>query len=368
MRQNVSLVAQSNVAVTDARVISSSSRSLRAVRSATDSIRCDISPKCGDKLARGCRMCAPPRGAAAPLNLGRQQIGHMSQRQPIAVDAKTGNDAGRRQRDIGMVAEGFALVDVGDVHFENWKFAGLQRIHDRDRGMRERRRIDDDTSDGLPRLVNSIDELMFGVALLESQRETQFAGKRPALRLHIREGLVTANMRVTYAEQAQSWPVEDQNSRSHCQSPAGGIGAIVPRRRASWQLAQRNRRSAPHAQSGRMRASCQGRRDRQTWRMPEEAIIGALLFLLLLLSSALGLFLQGKLHERHRSRETIDAIRLVISILVTFTALLLGLLTSSAKIAFDDYGNRLRAYGIDIIELDQRMREYGDGIEATRAR
>jgi uncharacterized membrane protein YuzA (DUF378 family) len=101
--------------------------------------------------------------------------------------------------------------------------------------------------------------------------------------------------------------------------------------------------------------------------MPEEAIIGALLFLLLLLSSALGLFLQGKLHERHRSRETIDAIRLVISILVTFTALLLGLLTSSAKIAFDDYGNRLRAYGIDIIELDQRMREYGDGIEATRA-
>jgi len=45
--------------------------------------------------------------------------------------------------------------------------------------------------------------------------------------------------------------------------------------------------------------------------MPEEAIIGALLFLLLLLSSALGLFLQGKLHERHRSRETIDAIRLV---------------------------------------------------------
>ena len=73
------------------------------------------------------------------------------------------------------------------------------------------------------------------------------------------------------------------------------------------------------------------------------------------------------MQERHRSRETIEAIRLVISILVTFTALVLGLLTSSAKIAFDDYGNRLRAYGIDIIELDQRMREYGDGVEATRA-
>ena len=101
--------------------------------------------------------------------------------------------------------------------------------------------------------------------------------------------------------------------------------------------------------------------------MPEEAIIGSLLFLLLLLSSAVGLLLQGRLAERHRSRDTIEATRLVISILVTFTALVLGLLTSSAKIAFDDYGNRLRAYGIDLIELDQRMREYRDGVEATRA-
>src|SRR5450432_4758267 len=97
-----------------------------------------------------------------------------------------------------------------------------------------------------------------------------------------------------------------------------------------------------------------------------EISVAGLLFLLLLVSCAIGLSLQARLAERHRSRETIDAIRLVISILVTFTALLLGLLTSSAKIAFDDYGNRLRAYGIDIIELDQRMREYGDVVEATR--
>ena len=52
-----------------------------------------------------------------------------------------------------------------------------------------------------------------------------------------------------------------------------------------------------------------------------ESITAALLFLLLLLSSASGLLLQGRLAERHRSRETVDAVRLVISILVTFTAL-----------------------------------------------
>ena len=139
-----------------------------------------------------------------------------------------------------MVAEGFALVDVGDVHFENWKFAGLQRIHDRDRGMRERRRIDDDASDGLARLVDPVDELMLGVALLEADREAEFAGKRPALRLDVREGLVAVDMRLAFAEQVQIWPVEDQNSRSHCARPGRRNEGHCALRAASWQLARRS--------------------------------------------------------------------------------------------------------------------------------
>jgi hypothetical protein len=88
--------------------------------------------------------------------------------------------------------------------------------------------------------------------------------------------------------------------------------------------------------------------------------VASLLFALLLASSAFGLYLQGKLAEHHRGRETIESVRLVMSILVTFTALVLGLLTSSVKTTFDQYGDRLRGYGIDIIELDQSLREYGD--------
>jgi len=90
-----------------------------------------------------------------------------------------------------------------------------------------------------------------------------------------------------------------------------------------------------------------------------EISVAGLLFLLLLVSCAIGLSLQARLAERHRSRETIDAIRLVISILVTFTALVLGLLTSSVKTAFDDFSGRLRGYGAEIIQMDERMREYG---------
>jgi hypothetical protein len=98
-----------------------------------------------------------------------------------------------------------------------------------------------------------------------------------------------------------------------------------------------------------------------------EISVASLLFLLLLVSCAIGLALQARLAERHRNRETIDAIRLVISILVTFTALVLGLLTSSVKTAFDDFSGRLRGYGADIIELDERMREYGAAAEPARA-
>jgi hypothetical protein len=98
-----------------------------------------------------------------------------------------------------------------------------------------------------------------------------------------------------------------------------------------------------------------------------ELTTATLLFALLLLSSALGAYVQARLPERHRSRETMEAVRLVVSILVTFAALVLGLLTSSVKASFDEFGDRMRSYGVDMIELDQRLRQYGETAEPARA-
>ncbi len=53
--------------------------------------------------------------------------------------------------------------------------------------------------------------------------------------------------------------------------------------------------------------------------------------------------------------------------LVTFAALVLGLLTSSAKSHFDAFSNNLQTYSIDLIMMDQRLREYGPRAEAARA-
>ncbi len=97
-------------------------------------------------------------------------------------------------------------------------------------------------------------------------------------------------------------------------------------------------------------------------------LAGATLFLVLLLAgSYAGLLLQRSPREHHRSRETVDAIRLVITMLVTFAALVLGLLVNSVKSNFDGHTNQVRQYGIQLIQLDMRLREYGPEADAIRA-
>jgi hypothetical protein len=98
-----------------------------------------------------------------------------------------------------------------------------------------------------------------------------------------------------------------------------------------------------------------------------DIFVAGLVLALVLASSALGMFLEGRLHETHRRRETTDAIRLIMAIVVTFTALVLGLVTSSVKSSHDLFDARLRGFASDIIELDLRLKEYGETAGAMRA-
>jgi hypothetical protein len=84
-------------------------------------------------------------------------------------------------------------------------------------------------------------------------------------------------------------------------------------------------------------------------------------------ASAFGVNLQHRLAEHHKSRETGDHVRLIISILVTFTAVVLGLLISNVKSSFDQFDSRLRALAGDITELDVRLREFGEETAPIRA-
>lgn len=91
-----------------------------------------------------------------------------------------------------------------------------------------------------------------------------------------------------------------------------------------------------------------------------------LVFILLLASTALGAIIRPLLPEEHKARETVQLIQLVVGMLVTFAALVLGLLTASAKTTFDTTSNDMRGYATAIIELDRAMRDYGAELDHTR--
>ena len=88
--------------------------------------------------------------------------------------------------------------------------------------------------------------------------------------------------------------------------------------------------------------------------------------LVLLLSSTAGWALRQRLPEQHRDRDVVDAIRLIMSMMITFAAVVLGLLTSSAKSDFDARVRSLQTYSVELIGLNQRLREFGSASDPVR--
>jgi hypothetical protein len=68
--------------------------------------------------------------------------------------------------------------------------------------------------------------------------------------------------------------------------------------------------------------------------MPNLSSISFLLFLLCA-SAGAGYVVKSRLPERHRSRDSIELVQLSVNLLATFTAIVLGLLTTSVKAGFD---------------------------------
>ena len=97
-----------------------------------------------------------------------------------------------------------------------------------------------------------------------------------------------------------------------------------------------------------------------------EFLHAGLVLLVLLGSSALGLIVRPLLSERHRGREAIEFVQLVVAMLMTFAALVLGLLTNSAKSSFDEVGTDLKGLAIELIQLDRSLREWGSETQAAR--
>ena len=95
--------------------------------------------------------------------------------------------------------------------------------------------------------------------------------------------------------------------------------------------------------------------------------VAAFLFCALLSASAiLGMKLRGWLSEENLPERTMEALRLVTSLLVTFAALVLSLQLSNVKANFDQAYRDRNADAAQLAQLDECLRSYGAEAEPIR--
>jgi hypothetical protein len=97
-----------------------------------------------------------------------------------------------------------------------------------------------------------------------------------------------------------------------------------------------------------------------------EAWSAAIAFLLLCASAGLGRFIRPRLPETHRAHETVQTMQVMIGMQVTFAALVLGLLTASAKNTYDRASLDGQDYALRLTEFDQCLRNIGPDGEGAR--
>ena len=88
-------------------------------------------------------------------------------------------------------------------------------------------------------------------------------------------------------------------------------------------------------------------------------IIGAIVFACVFGGALFGMFLGTVLPEDHLSPDARDVIKVTMAMIATLAALVLGLLTASAKSSLDDKESELRSAAAQVVLLDRTMAEYG---------
>jgi len=79
-----------------------------------------------------------------------------------------------------------------------------------------------------------------------------------------------------------------------------------------------------------------------------------------------GIFLRARLPEHHRDDGSKEVLKLVMGLIATVAALVLGLLISSAKSTYDTQEAEVQQLGIHLLQLDRVLARFGP--DATEAR
>jgi hypothetical protein len=95
-------------------------------------------------------------------------------------------------------------------------------------------------------------------------------------------------------------------------------------------------------------------------------IVGLISVVCISIGLLVGVFLQNILPARHLDAASKDTVRIGAGMLATLTALVLGLLVSSAKSSFDAMNTAIASGGAKVVMLDRVLANYGP--EANEAR
>jgi hypothetical protein len=95
--------------------------------------------------------------------------------------------------------------------------------------------------------------------------------------------------------------------------------------------------------------------------------IGLVTFMCTFGGALLGMWLRGIVPAHHLQDESRDTVRLGIGLVATLTALVLGLMTATAKSSFDGLNTGIKNMAADVIATDRLLARYGPETKDIRA-
>lgn len=94
---------------------------------------------------------------------------------------------------------------------------------------------------------------------------------------------------------------------------------------------------------------------------------GATVFAFAFIGALLGMRVSKRMPDHHLDSPSRDSIKLAVGLIATMTALVLGLVTASAKSAFDSVNTAAKTSAIEILALDRTLARYGPETAEIRA-
>ena len=101
--------------------------------------------------------------------------------------------------------------------------------------------------------------------------------------------------------------------------------------------------------------------------LTQPIVIAAFVMACTFAAAALGVVLRMRLPAHHLNAESKDVVKLVMGLIATLVALVLGLLIASANGFYDKQRDELQMLSANIVNLDQILTRYGPETNAVRA-